>query len=60
MNYDSLNAAEVCEELPQTHALHLLKVIVADARNSVDLLPYLEEITTICLTALKAPVWVIR
>lgn len=59
VNYESISI-DVSQETPQTHALHLLRVIVADARNNTELLPYLEEITTLCLTTLKTPAWIIR
>lgn len=57
-NYDAIS--DVSQELPQTHALHFLRVLIADARNSADLSAYFEEITLLCIQTLNVPIWTVR
>ncbi|GAB6020629.1 hypothetical protein CHUAL_003302 [Chamberlinius hualienensis] len=47
-------------DVPQAHALHILKALVHDARSSSDIFYQLDNVFIVCLRCFSSPSWAIR
>ena len=47
-------------DMPQSHALHILKVLVHDSSLSFDIVQYCDEILICCVKSFSSESWSIR
>jgi hypothetical protein len=56
----SSETKSVLVDLPQTQALHFLKVLVQDSSLKEDIAQYISQVTIICFSNFSSTVWTVR